>query len=75
MQYDDVTAQLAVFFPASYRRGRECNSVQSGKRHQRHHRRHQHGAEHATPPLQRQGTRPHEQPLLVRLPRPSLSPH
>ena len=40
-----------------------------------HHRRHQHGAEHPAPPLQRQGARPHEQPLVVRLRCPSLRPN
>ena len=57
MQHDDVTAFLAAFSPASFRRGGEYNRMLSGKYLRRHHCRHQHGAKHPAPPLQRQGAR------------------
>ena len=72
MQHDDVTAFLSDRLPSAFRSGRGYKRMLSGKHLRRHNRRHQHGARHPAPTIQRQGARPQEKPLVVRLPRPNL---
>ena len=73
MRYDDNNPDLpaAVFLAAKWR-GKKYGCILSGKRHQQHNSRHQHGAEHTATILQRQGAR-HD--AWVALARPWRTPH